>query len=113
MKELYYSARTYFDSGCDEFRTHPIERKLLEIGYVTWHGHDIMDDIRYILENYSYVSEDDVQRAIWKMMAGLHGVDSYLRFNRGNSLETDVKLFLEDLMRVYRLPVNEPLFRGL
>lgn len=110
MKELYMTPRTYFDSGCDEYSRYPVERKLLDIGYVTWHGHDIMDDIRYILDNYSHVSERDIQRAVWTLLATVDNIpqENAYSLNRGNSLETDVRLLLNDLMRVYRLPAEEP-----
>lgn len=98
--------RTYFDSCCHEYSTYPIAQKLLDIGYATINGHNIMDDINYILDNYSYVSEHDIQRALWKMMAYLSDVDTdlYYQFNRNNSLATDASLLIEDLMRRFRLP---------
>lgn len=104
MKGLERTPRTYFDSCCHEYQRYPVEQKLLDIGYATWYGHDIMEDIRYILENYAYVSADDIQRAIWQLLAAVDHVDSYLSLDRGNSLETDVRMLIEDLMRVFRLP---------
>ncbi|MDE5811541.1 MAG: hypothetical protein K2H61_04435 [Muribaculaceae bacterium] len=103
---LKMTPRTYFDSCCHEYSTYPIEEKLLDIGFATVNGHNIMDDINYILDNYSYVSEHDIQRALWKMMAYLSDVDSgfYYHFDRNNSLATDAALLIEDLMRRFRLP---------
>lgn len=103
---LYMTPRTYFDSGCSEYHSYPIESKLLDIGYATWHGYDIMTDIRQILNDYSYVSESSVRHALWQLMAKLYNVDveKYYLFDRNNSIETDVKIFIEDLMRIFRLP---------
>lgn len=104
--ELERTPRTYFDSGCHEFSTYPVKQKLLDIGFATLHGHDIMDDINHILANYPYVSEHDIQRALWIMMAFLSDVDTalYYQFNRNNSIATDAALLIEDLMRRYLLP---------
>ncbi|MDE6703802.1 MAG: hypothetical protein K2K00_09015 [Muribaculaceae bacterium] len=106
---LYMTPRTYFDSGCDEYKTYPIEKKLLDIGFATWHGYDIMQDINYILKNYTYVSEYSIQLAIWYMLAKVNNVDDgkYFMFNRNNTIETDVKILIEDLMRIFRLPEGD------
>lgn len=106
MKKLVKTPRTYFDSGCHEYSTYPIESKLLDIGYVTWYGHDIMEDIRYIKENYAHVSKRDIQISLWAMMAYVNDLESSVikNFDRGNTIETDVEILLEDLMRRFRLP---------
>ena len=106
MKGLYRAPRTYFDSVCNEYQTYPIEQKLLDIGFATWYGHDIYEDIQYILKNYSYVSEFDIQHALWQYMAYISNVEksNYLKFDRKNHLKVDVKLLVEDLMRRFRLP---------
>lgn len=109
MEGLYRTPRTYFDSGCHEYQEYPVKQKLLDIGFATWHGYDIMQDIRYILCNYPHVSESDIQRAIWYMLAEVNQIDEskYYQFDRKNSIETDVTILLEDLMRVFRLPEGD------
>lgn len=105
---LYMTPRTYFDSGCDEYKTYPLERKLLDIGYAIWHGHDIKDDVSYIRKNYAHVSDFSIRRALWQMLARVNNVDDskYLILNRNNSVETDIEILSEDLMRVFRLPAG-------
>lgn len=106
---LYRTPRTYFDSGCHEYKTYPIEQKLLDIGFATWHGYDIMKDINYILKNYTHVSEYSIQHAIWQMLAKVNNVDTrtYFMFDRSNTIETDVKILIEDIMRIFRLPEGD------
>ena len=106
---LYRTPRTYFDSGCHEYKTYPIEQKLLDIGFATWHGYDIMKDINYILKNYTHVSETDIRHAIWQMLAKVNNVDTrtYFIFDRSNTIETDVKILIEDIMRIFRLPEGD------
>ncbi|MBD5326933.1 MAG: hypothetical protein HDR99_00470 [Bacteroides sp.] len=109
MAELYYTPRTYFDSGCTECQRYPVRRKLLDIAYATGHGHDIMEDIHYILDNYPYVSELDIRAAIYGMLEELNHKPSVNYFlGRGNnSLETEAKMLIDDLMKVYRLPADD------
>lgn len=108
MDGLYRTRRTYFDSNCHEFKEYPVAQKLIDIGIATWHGHDIRKDIRYILDNYSYVSEYNIRRALWTMIAEVNGIDVNKRivFNNHNKWEADVEIFLEDLMRRFRLPLS-------
>ncbi|MDE6006238.1 MAG: hypothetical protein K2G67_01610 [Muribaculaceae bacterium] len=109
MISLPKTPRTYFDNGCHEYSTYPIQSKVLDIGYATWYGHDIMDDIGYILDNYPYVSELDIQMALWAMMAYVNNVDpaDIFVFDRNNKIATDVEILLEDLMRLFRLPEGD------
>lgn len=106
MIRLPRSPRTYFDGLSHECQNYPIEQKLLDLGYAIWHGHDIMEDIHNILENHPYISESDIQFTLWFLMARANHVAAtdYLMFDRNNSLKTDVGIFIEDLMRVFRLP---------
>ena len=109
MIKLNRSPRTYFDSGCHEYKTYPIEKKLLDLGYAIWNGYDIMKAIREILESHPYISEFDIQRSIWSLLCKIHNIDTakILTFDRNNSLETDVQILTEDLMRIFRLPQGD------
>lgn len=101
---LPYSPRTYFDSLCHEFSCYPVENKLLDIGYLTWHGLDIKPIIKKIPEDYPHVSEDDVHYGVIYNMAaacGVNPVESGL-MERGNTLDTDIDLMIEEIMRRYR-----------
>ncbi|MDE5844170.1 MAG: hypothetical protein K2H44_02135 [Muribaculaceae bacterium] len=105
MVSLYKTPRTYFDHICSEYQNYPVREKLLDIGYATWHGHDIMDDIKYIIDNYSYVSVFDIRLAIRAMRAELNHVSMYdIPSSNHNTIEDDVKIFIEELMKYYRLP---------
>lgn len=110
MVTLYRTPRTYFDHICTEYGKYPIRNKLLDIGYATWHGHDIMEDIRYILDNYPYISEDDIRFSIHSMLAELNHCKSinYYISRHKRSLETEVKTLINDLMKVYRLTSDNP-----
>lgn len=107
MDGLYRTSRTYFDSGSDEFKNHPIKEKLLDIGYATWFGHNIKKDVNHIIRRYPHVSNRDIRRAIWMMMAELSHTDDFNVFDRRNTIDTDIDVFLEDLMRVFRLPEGD------
>lgn len=106
MNKLNKTPRTYFDSGCHEYKNYPTKDKLLDIGYAIWHGHDIFGVIINILEDYPHVSKFDIQTAIWTMLAELYHKDKslYFQFDRNNTLEDDVNILIEDLMRVFHLP---------
>lgn len=108
MIKLNRSPRTYFDSGCHEYQTYPIEDKLLDLGYAIWHGYDIIKAIRNIRESHPYISEFDIQLSIWGLLCKIHNIDTanILSFDRNNSLDIDVQILIEDLMRIFRLPEN-------
>lgn len=100
------SPRTYFDPICSEYSEYSAENKMLDIGYLTTHGYDIRKDIYYCFQHYDHVTEDEVHRAVQTLEAAASGVDLYksgIRF-RKNSLETDIDLMLEEIMRRYRFP---------
>lgn len=110
MVTLNRTPRTYFDHICTEYGMYPLSKKLLDIGYATWHGHDIMEDIRHILDNYPDVSEDNIRFAIHTMLAWLNHCSAidYHNNRRNIPLESEVKTLIQDLMKVYRLPVGNP-----
>ncbi|MBD5380167.1 MAG: hypothetical protein HDR74_09885 [Bacteroides sp.] len=108
MVSLYKTPRTYFDHICSEYQNYPVREKLLDIGYATWHGHDIMDDIKYIIGNYSYVSIFDIHLAIRAMRAELNHVSIYdIPSSNHDTIEDDVKIFIDELMKYYRLPKGD------
>lgn len=109
MIKLNRTPRTYFDHMCHQYQTYPIMEKLLDLGYAIWHGYDIMIAIRDILGSHPYISEFDIQLSIWSYLCYLYNIDSakIMTFDRNNSLDTDVDILIEDLMRVFRLPEND------
>lgn len=96
--------RVYFDPYCDEYSRYPVEKKLLDLAYVVTHGFDIKKAIKYILDSHPHVSERDIQYAIWDLTAATNRVDGLP--NRKNSLDTDIDILFEDLLRHYRLPLD-------
>ena len=96
--------RVYFDPYCDEYSRYPVENKLLDLAYVLTHGFDIKKAIYSILESYPYISKSNIQRAIWNLTAVANHADIPNASN--NSLETDIEIFIEDLLRYYRLPLD-------
>lgn len=96
--------RVYFDPYCDEYSRYPVEKKLLDLAYVVTHGFDIKKAIKYILDSHPHVSERDIQYAIWDLTAATNRVDRLP--NRKNSLDTDIDILFEDLLRHYRLPLD-------
>ena len=102
--DLPKTYRTYFDSFCDEYKRYPVENKLLDLAYVIIHGFDIRKAIRSILDSRTDISERDLQYAIWDLTAAVNHVDRLP--NRKNSLDTDLEILIEDLLRCYRLPLD-------
>ena len=96
--------RVYFDPYCDEYNHYPVENKLLDLAYVITHGFDIKKAIKDILDSHPHVSKQDIQHAIWDLTAAANHVD--FLGDRKNSLENDIEIFIEDLLRYYRLPLD-------
>ena len=96
--------RVYFDSLCDEYKRYSKENKLLDLAYVITHGFDVKEAVKSILVSHPHVSTHDIQRAIWSLTAAVNHVDSI--GDRGNSLDTDIDILIEDLLRCYRLPLD-------
>ena len=94
----------YFDPYCDEYSRYPVENKLLDLAYVITHGFDIKKAIKDILDSHPHVSKRNIQRAVWDLTAAANHVD--FLGDRKNSLETDIEIFIEDLLRCYRLPLD-------
>ncbi|MDE5882611.1 MAG: hypothetical protein K2H60_12860 [Muribaculaceae bacterium] len=107
---LLRTPRTYFDSLCHEYTQYPLKDKILDIGYLTWHGYDIRKDVYKAYMEHEHVSEDNVHRGILLIMAQLCHTDYFKLKRLNNSIETDIKLLLEEIMRVYRLPINSDQF---
>ena len=102
--DLPKTYRVYFDSFCDEYKRYPVEKKLLDLAYVITHGFDIRKAVNSILHSRPDISERDIQYAIWDLTATVNHVDSIP--DRRNSLDTDIEIFIEDLLRLYRLPLD-------
>lgn len=103
--DLPKTYRTYFDAHCSEYSDYPIEKKILDLGYVISHGFDIKKAIRKILNDNPYIDETAIIQALsdlWAMISHNDGVT----LPKSNTLEADIDIVVEDLMRSYRLPLQ-------
>lgn len=97
--------RTYFDPYCTEYTWVSAEQKLLEIGRAVMYGFDLHHCVREILDGHSHVHEDDVHSAVCSHISEVCGgeIPGYQLLRRGNSIDTDIDLLIEYLMRRYRV----------
>lgn len=103
--DLPRTYRTYFDAYCTEYSEYPIEEKILDLGYVITHGFDIKKAIRNILKNNPQVGETAINTALSNLWAAVCHNEG-LTMPKHNSLETNIEIVIEDLMRSYRLPLQ-------
>lgn len=103
--DLPRTYRTYFDAYCSEYSAYPIEKKILDLGYVVTHGFDIRNAINNILKNNPHVGEAAINRALSDLWAAVCHNEN-LTMPKHNSLETNIEIVIEDLMRSYRLPLQ-------
>ena len=104
--------RVYFDAYCSEYRTYPVHMKLLDLAYVITHGFDVKKAVREILDSHSHISELAIYRAIKELTAAVNNVE-YVSERQQNSLDIDIEIFIEDLMRRYRLPLDNSMHHYL
>ncbi|MBD5282247.1 MAG: hypothetical protein HDS33_04365 [Bacteroides sp.] len=96
--------RTYFDPHCAEYKWVSAEQKLLEIGHAVMHGFDLHECVREILRSHSHVSEDNVHLGVCELISAATGNSSGLiLLRRNNTLDVDIDLLIEYLMRRYRV----------
>lgn len=96
--------RVYFDPYCEEYKHYPVENKLLDLAYVITHGFDIKKAIKNILDSHPHVSQRHIQRAVWQLISAVN--HSGTVWDSTNSLETVAEIFIEYLLRYYRLPLD-------
>ena len=68
--------RTYFDSGAHEWNAIGVRQKLLDLGYVTYMGYDIYQNIEELLESHHYIQEFEIKYSIGALMSELSGRSS-------------------------------------
>lgn len=69
--------RTYFDSGAHEWNVIGVIQKLLDLGYVTYMGYDIYQDIEELLGSHPYIQEFEIKYSIGALISELSGRSSY------------------------------------
>ena len=103
--DLPETHRAYFDASCHEYSQCPTEKKLLDLAYVITHGFDVKSAVKDILSTHSHVSESAIHHAILDLLTAVNHVN-VPSIDRGNGLDVDIDIFIEDLLRRYRLPLD-------
>lgn len=106
---LPHTERTYFDHLGTEFSYNTIERKLLDIGYLLWHGYDVRADIhRTYSDAHLSVSQSHVRQTIYILLAELWGgrPEYVEEMFRNKSMDSLIDDLFTAVLRYYHLPIN-------
>lgn len=105
---LPYPRRAYFDSGADEWNDCTIKQKLLDLGYVTTMGYDIIQDVTTVLKEHSHISEESIRHSLSLLLSELlgKGVDSVESRYEGVSAKDMADDLKEYLTWLYILPFD-------
>lgn len=105
---LPYPRRAYFDSGADEWNDCTIKQKLLDLGYVTTMGYDIIQDVTTVLKEHSHISEESIRHSLSLLLSELlgKGVDSVESRYEGVSAKDIADDLKEYLTWLYILPFD-------
>lgn len=106
--QLPYPRRVYFDSGGDEWNDCTIKQKLLDLGYVTTMGYDIIQDVTTVLKEHSHISEESIRHSLSLLLSELLGkgvvsVESRYEGVSAKDMANDLKEYLSWL---YVLPFD-------
>ena len=99
--------RTYFDHIGTEFSYNTIEQKLLDIGYLLWHGYDVRAAIHHTYSDaHPSVSQNNVRQTLYILLAKLYGSSrGYVGHKfRHLSMDNLIDEFFASLLRYYHLP---------
>lgn len=105
-----YPERTYFDYHSTEFSLNSKKQKLLDIGYLLWHGYDVRADIHHIYSDaHSSVSEQDVRYTICSLLAELLGErTTYIEFKfRNININYLIDTLFESILKYYHIPIYQ------
>lgn len=105
---LHYPRRVYFDSVADEWNDCTIKQKLLDLGYVTTMGYDIIQDVTTVLKEHSHISEESIRHSLSLLLSELLGkgvvsVESRYEGVSAKDMANDLKEYLSWL---YILPFD-------
>lgn len=106
--QLPYPRRVYFDSGADEWNDCTIKQKLLDLGYMTTMGYDIIQDVTTVLKEHSHISEESIRHSLSLLLSELleKGVDSVESRYEGVSAKDMADDLKEYLTWLYILPFD-------
>lgn len=104
-----HSERTYFDHIATEYSYNSKEQKLLDIGYLLWHGYDVRAQIhRTYSDAHPSVSENDVRQTLCFLLAELLNKSWVLieRSTRNKTTDEIIDLFFDSILQYYHYPVH-------
>ena len=104
-----HAERTYFDHLGTEFSDNTIEQKLLDIGFLLWHGYDVRADILHTYSDaHPSVSQTDVRQTIYILLAELWGgrTEYVEQMFRNKSMDGLIDELFTAVLRYYHLPIN-------
>lgn len=104
-----HAERTYFDHLGTEFSDNTIEQKLLDIGFLLWHGYDVRAHIHHTYSDaHPSVSQTDVKHTIYILLAELRGgrPEYVEQMFRNKSMDGLIDELFTAVLRYYHLPIN-------
>ena len=104
-----HTERTYFDHIGTEFSDNSIRQKLLDIGYLLWHGYDVRSDIhRTYSDAHPSVSQNCVRQTIYILLAELWGgrPEYVEEMFRTKGMDNLIDELFTAILRYYHLPIN-------
>lgn len=104
-----YPERVYFDHLGYEFSYNSRQQKLLDIGYLLWHGYDVRADIHHTYSDaHQSVSQNDVRETLYILLAELwSGRPKYVeQMFRNKSMDGLIDELFTAILRYYHLPYN-------
>lgn len=99
-----HAERVYFDYASDEFKTDTVQNKLLDIGFMVFHGFDVRSMIHHTYSDaHLSVTENDVRYTICILMEELLHANCPMAVSRCEKLSTDnlIDVFFSYLISYY------------
>ncbi len=104
-----HAERVYFDYIGAEFQNNSIQQKLLDLGYMLWHGYDVRAMIHHTYSNaHQSVTEDNVRYTICILLGELlhtKPIGLWLKHEK-NSTDSLIDIFFSYLIRYYHMHPN-------
>lgn len=106
--EFPYAERVYFDYIGTEFQYNSIQQKLLDIGYMLWHGYDVRAMIHHTYNAHQSVTEDNVSYTICILLGNLLQTEPIKLSLKYENLSTDklIDVFFSYLISYYHMNAN-------
>lgn len=100
-----YADRVYFDYIGTEFQYNSIQQKLLDIGYMLWHGYDVKAMIHRTYNAHQSVTEDNVRYTICILLGNLLQTEPIKLSLKYENLSTNrlIDVFFSYLISYYHM----------